>query len=130
MVKPVVILLVDDDPDDIEIFKEVVRKDIDSKINIITSRNGAECLAMLENITPDLIFLDINMPIMGGKECLEKIQSHEDYKDIPVVIYSTTVNKREIEYFIDQGASFLSKPVSFSNFITPLKTVLSKHIKV
>lgn len=130
MTKPVIILLVDDDPDDIEIFKEVVRKDIDSSINVISSSNGVECLTMLENITPDLIFLDINMPIMGGKECLEKLQSHEDYKDIPVVIYSTTVNKNEISYFINQGASFLSKPVSFSNFITPLKTVLSKHLKV
>jgi CheY-like chemotaxis protein len=130
MVKPVVILLVDDDPDDVEIFKEVIRKDIDSKINIITSSNGLECLTMLENITPDLIFLDINMPIMGGKECLEKLQSHNDYKNIPVVIYSTTINKEEIQYFINQGASFLNKPVSFSNFITPLKTVLSKHITV
>jgi CheY-like chemotaxis protein len=84
---------------------------------------------MLENITPDIIFLDINMPIMGGKECLDKLKHHPDFKHIPVVIYSTNINKKEIEYFLNEGASFLNKPVSFANFIPPLKSILLQHIK-
>src|SRR4051812_29905511 len=98
MLKPITILLVDDDEEDILIFKEVVRNDIDSNINIITSTNGVECLKALENISPDVIFLDINMPVMGGKECLEKIKNDPQLKDIPVVIYSTSTNLNEINY--------------------------------
>jgi CheY-like chemotaxis protein len=129
MVNPFTVLLVDDDDDDIEFFVEVI-KTLSDKINIITGKNGIECLQTLENITPDIIFLDVNMPLMDGKECLEKIKSDSALKNIPVVIYSTTRQKEEIEHFINIGATFLQKPVSFADFLTPLKSVLSQHLTI
>jgi CheY-like chemotaxis protein len=124
----IAIFLVDDDEDDIYIFKDIVYNKIDLPINVITSSNGFECLKLLENMIPDIIFLDINMPVMGGIECLELIKSNSEYKHIPVVMYSTTTNKKEIEIIEKLGAHFLSKPVSFHNSAPPLHSIILKVI--
>jgi CheY-like chemotaxis protein len=128
MTKSIVIILIDDDEDDIDIFKEVVHNGIDLPIDVITGRNGLECLKLLEKTVPDIVFLDINMPIMNGKECLKIIKQHDTYKHIPIVIYSTTTSKHEIESVKKLGAHFLSKPISFKNSIPPLEAIISKII--
>jgi CheY-like chemotaxis protein len=128
MSKSIIIVLIDDDEDDIDIFKDVVYNEIELPIEVITGRNGLDCLKLLEEITPDIVFLDINMPIMGGIECLKIIKNHNDYKEVPIVIYSTTTNKQEIETVKKLGAYFLSKPISFKNSIPPLQNIISKII--
>ena len=116
------ILLVDDDQDDIDIFCEVI-KEINNNVNIITSQNGRQCLEALENAIPDVIFLDINMPIMNGKECLVNIKNHKTYKNIPVVMYSTTMDQIEIEYYKKLGVKFLIKPSSHQSFTNILRSI-------
>lgn len=75
MKKVSTILIVDDDEDDKEMFIEVV-SEIDNSTNCIQASNGYEALEILEkNISlPDLIFLDLNMPRMNGKQCLQSIK--------------------------------------------------------
>jgi CheY-like chemotaxis protein len=128
MVKDCTILLVDDDDDDILLFKDVITKEINPNISILTGYDGHYCLALLQAIMPDIIFLDINMPLMDGKECFRKIKDHPLYRNIPVVIYSTSINANEVDYFKAQGASILKKSVSVDEFVSPLRSILSQHI--
>ncbi|HSU50614.1 MAG TPA: response regulator [Segetibacter sp.] len=108
------ILIIDDDDDDKEIFIEVVGE-IDESITCTTASNGFEAIQILEeNVTyPDLIFLDLNMPRMGGKQCLETIKKNVKFKDIPVIIYTTSKLAEDKEEAIGLGAiNFITKPSS------------------
>lgn len=90
------ILLVDDDPDDLFLLTDAI-KSINPHCGLIEAYDGDAALVLLEelcsrNEVPDLIVLDINMPIMDGRELLTQLKSREVYKDIPVVVYTTTSN--------------------------------------
>lgn len=123
------ILLIDDDPDDREIFCEAVKL-INPKIHCAVASNPVDAFRILEDSTilPEFIFLDINMPIMDGKACLQEIRKNNKLKDISVVMYSTTQNKEEIQYFHHLGASFLNKPSSFELLVNSLSKYLSVSI--
>ncbi|WP_018613211.1 response regulator [Segetibacter koreensis] len=91
------ILIVDDDPEDIEMLKESLTKTC-SDLNFILVNNGSNLLDILQTTTPpDLIILDINMPVMDGKECLKVIKSNPLMKAVPIMMYSTSTNKKDIE---------------------------------
>jgi CheY-like chemotaxis protein len=119
------ILLADDDPDDRELFTEAINEynaDVDSV------PNGVELMQVLNNNSarPDLIFLDLNMPEKGGKECLQEIRSNEKLKDIPVIIYSTSSSKKDIDETFELGANlYITKPSSFSDLRKTVKEIMS-----
>src|SRR6476660_325871 len=85
------IVIADDDWDDISIFREAV-KQISSSLKISMVEDGVKLLRFLEQDKPDLICLDLNIPIMNGQECLRAIRSNQKLESIPVIIYSTTSN--------------------------------------
>ncbi|KWW50350.1 hypothetical protein AWW69_15665 [Bacillus cereus] len=120
-----VILAVDDDPEDFEFFTEAVM-DIDKSIVVLTATNGQQALDLLNNliIAPDFIFLDINMPVMDGRKCLEAIRGNPRFRDIRVVMYSTTTNKEEIRQCKLMNAGFLVKPDKFSTLVKSLSFIL------
>jgi|SRR5688572_5819537 CheY-like chemotaxis protein len=122
-----IILGVDDDHDDLEIFREALRE-VNGSIECITARNGVEALDLLTDkllILPDYIFLDINMPFMDGKQCLQEIKKQEILRDIPVVMYSTTSHANEIDNYLKLGASrFVVKPPTFNKLVETLQQVL------
>jgi CheY-like chemotaxis protein len=120
-----IILAVDDDSEDFEFFTEAI-KEIDASIVVLKATNGHEALHVLENhiLMPDYIFLDINMPMMDGRACLEEIKRSERLKDIPVIMYSTTSNKTEIKHYKMMGANFLIKPDRFSQLVKSLTFIL------
>jgi len=77
---------------------------------------------------PDIVFIDINMPVKGGKQALEEIKSDEKLKEIPAVMLSTSNHPNEIEETFNKGANlFVQKPSSFSGFILILKKVFILH---
>jgi CheY-like chemotaxis protein len=120
-----IILAVEDDLEDFEFFCEAI-KEIDASIVIIKASNGHEALDVLDNQTlkPDYIFLDINMPLMDGRVCLEKIKKDDRFRDIPVIMYSTSNNKTEISQFKMMGANFLVKPDRFTHLVKSLNFIL------
>lgn len=120
-----VILIVDDDAEDIELFGQAVNE-VDSSITCVEAYNGLEALKILKrnSFLPDYIFLDINMPLMNGRRCLEEIKKDDVYKHIPVIIYSTTNDVRQIEECKELGADFLTKPDSFDVLISALRKIL------
>jgi CheY-like chemotaxis protein len=115
------ILLVDDDADDIEVFNDAL-KQIDNSITLITAHNGQDALQILASDIfekPDHIFLDINMPMMNGLDCLDRIRNQEKL-NIPVTIYSTSRNYIEYNRSLQLGADFLQKPHDYTNLIRVL----------
>ena len=109
------VLLADDDHDDRELFIEAI-----SSPNIVarTVDNGEALLNFLDSCPsdalPDCIFLDLNMPIMGGKEALKQMRSGVRLQSLPVVIYSTSYNPKDVEDTFEIGANrYLVKPTSY-----------------
>lgn len=120
------VLFVDDDPEDYETFCEALRYS-NAKAKCLHSFDGQEALSVLNSliVNPDYIFLDVNMPKMGGKECLIKIKADPDLKDIPVIVYSTTSTQKEIQIFKELGAEeFVVKPTAFLKLVETLNKLL------
>ncbi len=124
-----IVLLIDDDNDDVELFTEAIHQ-LSPDITCWSAKDGAHALQMLNGelvVLPDYIFLDVNMPIMGGQECLSEIKSNPRLRNIPVFMYSTTSNDREIEKMKAIGAKdFVVKPPNFNHLVALLKSVLLK----
>ena len=108
------ILLVEDDIDDQLLFRDAV-SEVNDIFSCSIANNGREALEYLQTPPPpDVIFLDLNMPIMNGMECLSALRSSDRYKHIPVIIFSTSNNQKDIERTKTMGATlFLHKPSSF-----------------
>jgi CheY-like chemotaxis protein len=121
-----IILIVDDDQEDIELFCEAV-SEIDASMSCIEAYNGVEALKILQRdqLLPDVIFLDINMPFMNGQKCLAELKRNPVYANIPVVMYSTTRNEQQIEECRAMGASFLTKPNSYQDLLSSLTPILT-----
>src|SRR5207302_9453827 len=98
-------LLVDDDTDDRELFSEALVS-VDPVIICDLAADAEEALKKLDKKEgpPDLIFLDINLPVMTGWQFLSNLKSTEAYKDIPVIMYSTSNNQRDKDIAKDLGA--------------------------
>ena len=110
------IFLADDDLDDCLLFEDAL-KEVNASVKLTTANDGVELLDMLQTEVPpvpDIIFLDLNMPRKNGLECLEQIRREDAYKDIPVVIFSTSAQPETVAKVYEQGADFyIRKPGSF-----------------
>jgi len=112
-----IILLADDDTDDTEMFCEALA-DIDENIICCTAYNGGEALKLLTELDekPKLIFLDLNMPVMNGWECLKLVKKDNQYDDVPVIMISTSSHKNDIETASTLGAvGYFVKPNSYAD---------------
>lgn len=122
------ILYADDDSDDCELLVEALGK-IDPTIECRMANDGKQALKVLDESDnlPDYIFLDVNMPVMDGKDCLVELKKDNRYKEIPVVIYSTTKDLNEITSLYELGAvDFLAKPNSFEELYRSLDRMINR----
>ena len=116
------IYLADDDEDDRTFFEEALNE-IPLNTEVTSFSDGVELMAELisEQPLPDMIFLDLNMPLMDGFECLQDIRNEVNFQNIPVVIYSTSFYAAEVARLQEMGATrYLKKPSSYNQ----LKTLL------
>jgi len=119
-------LLIDDDSDDQEIFLSII-DEVAPDVVCATARNGQDALKKLaeEGFKPDLIFVDLNMPLMNGKEFLSECRQVAGCKDIPVVILTTTSDKRSIDETRKLGAvNYITKPDRFSGWADVIRQTL------
>ncbi len=116
------ILLIDDDIDDQDFFRDAV-KELNAELICIIANNGAEGLKKTKlPPPPDLIFVDINMPVMNGFQYLEAIKQEKGYQHIPAIIFTTSQTQQDQDKAKNLGAvKFITKP---NNFET-LKKILS-----
>lgn len=124
------VLIVDDDEDDQDIFCEAVGE-INKSIVCIRAVNGEDALYNLslnKETLPDLIFLDLNMPRLDGKQFLKEIKKLDNARHVPVIIYSTSNLKTDREETKLLGAAdFLNKPTEFKMLCYQLQGIFSKH---
>jgi CheY-like chemotaxis protein len=119
------ILLAEDDEDDVMFF-EMALEAIGETYSLRTAHNGVQLLETLEaGRIPDLLFLDLNMPIKNGYECLKEIKADKELKKCNVVILTTSKNPKHIDACFKLGAAcFLVKPRSIQGLQALLKKVL------
>lgn len=117
------VLLVEDNDDDVVLTKRAFQQ-TKYNINVTHVENGIECLKLLEKRCtsdderlPDLMLLDLNMPLMSGSEVMEVISVDDRLNTMPVVALSTSTSEEEIrEMYRLQCRLYLSKPVDLLQF--------------
>jgi len=106
--KIIKIVLADDDEDDRMLFKEAIDEiNIQTKLSLFN--NGQELMdyLLLPNVVlPNLIFLDLNMPIKNGQQCLIEIRNNPKLKDLCIAIYSTSSSENDIEETFLNGQDY------------------------
>ena len=120
------ILYCDDDMDDVETFTRVIQT-IDSSVDCQIAFDGTEALDMLlvQQIKPDAIFVDLHMPKLDGREFVIAVKRNKDLKNIPLIILSSSIEKKDIEQFNKMGVYyFLSKSTEEVELHDALKSIL------
>jgi DNA-binding response OmpR family regulator len=130
MQEKIICFLIDDDDDDQEIFSLALNT-IDENISFVTANDGIEALHKLQiesAFTPHFIFLDLNMVRMSGRECLREIKKMPHLKNVPVIIYSTSSEQKDITETMLLGATdYIVKPPSISILTERLEQVLRRN---
>ena len=124
------ILIIDDDEDDREIFLEAV-KEVSSTVECMAFDSGIEALKQLRlhNISPDVIFLDLNMPVISGQQFLMELKNDPGLQSIPVIIFSTSSRPSTIQEMKELGATdFIIKPSGFRDLVHILVPFLKKNV--
>ena len=119
------ILLVEDSSDHAFLIKRAIISEYHD-IEIDWAKNGEEAveLIMKGTINPDLIILDIKMPRMDGFDVLRVLKTNQEKKHIPIVILSTSANKKDITLAYSLNAnSYVTKPIEITEFRSKLKSI-------
>lgn len=126
LTKTKIYYIVDDDIDDQQFLIEALTEH-DEQIQCFTAFNGQEAITHLKGTfvpLPDAIFLDLNMPGLNGKQCLQELKQTPSLQHIPVIIYSTTSAENEIQETMRMGASyFLVKRSSYRELVNELSQI-------
>lgn len=119
------ILLIDDDKDDCALFKEALHE-VDPQVTLVCQNTTDAIPLTILDVNPDIIFLDINMPRVNGFDCLKMLYESVTKFRMPIVMYSNTVNHREINIAYALGASlFLQKPSGYIKLLESIRGLLS-----
>lgn len=129
-VKPANVLLVEDNQDDIELTLEALKDSkVCMKIDVVS--DGMAAMAFLRREgkyadmpRPDLVLLDLNLPLMDGREVLKEIRADQDLTDIPVVVLTTSEDEGDILKAYKLHANcYITKPVDFARFTEIIRQV-------
>jgi chemotaxis family two-component system response regulator Rcp1 len=127
---PIEILLVEDNPGDVDLTREMVESSkVHNVINAVS--DGAEALAYLRRQQPyaqakrpDLILLDLNLPKMDGRAVLSEIKQDTELKDIPVVVLTTSEAESDVLRSYQLHANcYISKPVDLNKFTNIIRSI-------
>ena len=110
-----IVLYADDDSDDLELVISSFEQ-YSNNVEVITFRDGTEILEYLDKLSsldpqPCLIILDINMPLVNGKDALIKIRSMAGFQSVPVVLFSTSSQPSDGNFAKKYNAGFVTKPL-------------------
>ena len=127
-----IILYADDDLDDIELVGEAIQEYAEV-IELITFVNGQELINFLVNHKypsfPCVIILDINMPVKNGKQTLMELRNMKRFRDLPIILFSTSTLVSEKEFATSFNADFIGKPIHH-NAICELTSQLKKYCNI
>lgn len=116
------VLIVDDIPVNIILLKTMLTR---TNVRILTATNGEEALDIVRKSRPELILLDIQMPVMNGWEVLKTIKNDPELKDTAVIVVSAFTSPEDIEKSMSLGASgFIKKPVIMNILLSSVTSEL------
>jgi len=113
------ILIAEDNPVNRELLREIREAD---NYDVVEAGDGQEALAKLEQSAPDLVLLDINMPVLDGFAALRRIRQHPRFSQLPVVAVTAYAMKEDREKILQAGFnSYLSKPINAAALLRELQ---------
>lgn len=117
------VLIVDDEPDNVE----VVRKLLDyNGAEVYVARNGEEGLALLQDITPTLILLDISMPQMDGMEMFKRVRAHKKFANTAIIALTAHAMSEDRERILAAGFdAYIAKPFHITQLLEAIKVCLN-----
>jgi CheY-like chemotaxis protein len=124
-----IVLCVDDDPDDQILVKETI-KELNPSLEVASALNGVEALQYLDGAKergelPSLVILDINMPLMDGKQTLTLIKKDPALSGLPVVMFTTSSSPLDKLFCEKHGVKFVTKPIKQVELYETVKLLLS-----
>jgi CheY-like chemotaxis protein len=124
-----IVLCVDDDPDDQILVKETI-KELNPSLEVTSALNGVEALQFLDGAKergelPSLVILDINMPLMDGKQTLTQIKKDPILSEVPVVMFTTSSSPLDKLFCEKHGVKFVTKPIKQVELFETVKVLLS-----
>jgi twitching motility two-component system response regulator PilH len=116
------ILIVDDSPTEVHVFKKILEK---QSYKTEIARDGQEALEVAGRIHPDLIIMDVVMPVLNGFQATRKLRRDEKTADIPIIMVTTKSQQTDINWGKRQGANeYLVKPVMPADLLSKIKELL------
>lgn len=117
------IILAEDDVDDQNIF-QLALQEINPEMKLDFVSNGRELLQSLQTSSPDIVFLDLDMPYKNGLECLLEIRNNAVLETLPVIVFSSTTKPSNIQTAYEMGAHlFFIKPPIYTDYLSSLKAI-------
>ena len=131
------VLLVEDSATDVLITRSAFQR-AKANVNLHHVENGAECMAFLRKErqyadvpTPELILLDLNMPVMDGREVLAELVKDDALNHLPVVVLTTSQDERDVlSMYKLRCSSYITKPIDLQEFINVVQNLTEHWFKV
>jgi len=122
-----IVLCVDDDPDDRELIRNAIFR-VDPSYTVAHATNGKEALQYLHRAgdtdMPCLVILDINMPVMDGKQTLLEIKNNDKWNQLPIVVFSTSAHPSDFFFCQQFGVELVTKPANFNQITVEAERLL------
>lgn len=121
--------LVDDDEDDREIFTLALKK-AQAGYVCDMAKNGKEAIEAMQkcDVVPGYIFVDLNMPLISGRECIAAFNKIERLAEVPIIAYTTSSLSKDVEDVKNLGAAhYLVKPTKFTALVSLLEDLFTKE---
>jgi len=125
-------ILIDDDQDDLDILEESI-KDYSPEIacfQFTSATNAIDSILAGSTLLPDFIFVDYNMPLVNGEECVREFRKNHDFDETIIVVMSTSISAKVATQLSSMGANYtFQKPASYKAYqgiiakIIPSKTL-------
>jgi len=116
------VLVVDDHPPTVRLIRKALEQE---GLRVTSARNGAECLLAIQDERPDLLILDVIMPVLDGFQTLRVLREREDTKDLRVIILSIRSDDQDILKGLSTGADiYVTKPFKMEELLLAAKRLL------
>ena len=122
------ILLIDDDEEEMELFSEALGE-INKSMSCIQSTSASAALNLLNNLAPNYIFLDVDMPCINGFKCLEEIKKMKGLCSVPVIMYSNWPTEETFDKAMKAGAAAcIKKPMTVQALAKILEEIFQNNV--
>lgn len=120
------LLLIEDDMDDVELLKEAFSdNNVEYEMEVIMEGDRVKPFLQNAEFIPTIIIMDLNLPKTDGKEILKDIKLTDAFKTIPLIVFSTSSSKEDIEYAYSLGANkFITKPTTIAGWNETIEVII------